>query len=574
MTKLDSKDKKYSEFKETHPVQLDFFELLDLHENKRDKYSGTMGLYDNIPKYFIRNNNKNKQDIKDLIKTRTFAYKKQQMILNVSPALIKQKDGTTKVFYPTVREEIIEDVLRKFATDANRNSFLDDRLTVRFTIYDLRKELKRINHEYSYSEIKESLDVLISTNIEVKTENKELTFKSSMIETLGIVDKNDKTNSSIDEDEKGKKIIYFVRFNSLVSESIKNRTWRILNYEQCMRYKFFISRWLHKRISDLFISGAYVEKPYHISLTRIIRDSGIVEYKTTSENIRQVQKCLDEMIKIGSIDKYEVKRLYDKEKANKISDVIFDIYISDSFSEDLKLNYAVNNDEQQTINKSNKQENTEAIIEGEYKKKEIKDSNDDNFKDEMKELLKKYKLPVKEIDKIIDYKNKSKKTEENIKINVKSAIDYIEKQREQGKRCRIGAIITSSLNEDWENKFIDGYDKKNEEKEDILIKADKYIESIKNKDYKKISKELLKYFGADIYVAWLSNLNFEEIDKKNNTLILSCNNNFIIDTIKKDYLDGIKRKVNNEYVWVKKGIKQIVEEILTGVKDVEIVYRE
>ncbi len=532
-----------------------------------------MGLYDNIPKYFIRNNNKNKQDIKDLIKTRTFVYKKQQMTLKVSPALIEQKDGNTKAFYPTAREEIIEDVLRKFATDSNKNSFLDDRLTVRFTIYDLKKELKRINHECNYSQIQESLQVLSKANIEIKSIDNTITFSSNMFETLGIVDKNDKINSSIDEDEKGKKIIYFVRFNSLVSESIKNKTWRILNYEQCMQYKSFISRWLHKRISDLFISGAYVEKPYHISLTTIIRDSGIVEYKTTSENIRQVQKCLDEMIKIGSIEKYEVKRLYDKEKANKISDVIFDIYISDSFSEDLKLNYTVNSDEQQTINKSNKQENTETIIEGEYKEKEIKDNNDDNFKDEMKELLKKYKLPVKEIDKIIDYKNKSNKTEENIKINIKSAIDYIEKQREQGKRCRIGAIITSSLNEDWENTFINGYGEK-EEKEDILIKADKYIESIKNKDYKKISKELLKYFGADIYMAWLSNLNFEKIDKKRNILMLSCNNNFIIDAIKKDYLDGIKRKVNNEYVWVKKGIKQIVGEVEVGVKDVEIVYRE
>lgn len=56
--------------------------------------------------------------------------------------------------------------------------------------------------------------------------------------------------------------------------------------------------------------------------------------------------------------------------------------------------------------------------------------------------------------------------------------------------------------------------------------------------------------------------------------MLSCNNNFIIDTIKKDYLDGIKRKVNGEYVWVKKGIKQIVGEVEADVKDVEIIYKE
>ena len=48
-----SVDKKYSEFKETYPVQLNFFGLLDIHKSKRDKYSGTTGLYDNIPKNIL-----------------------------------------------------------------------------------------------------------------------------------------------------------------------------------------------------------------------------------------------------------------------------------------------------------------------------------------------------------------------------------------------------------------------------------------------------------------------------------------------------------------------------------------
>ena len=95
------------------------------------------------------------------------------------------------MFYPSVREEIIEDVLRKFATDAKRNEFLDDRLSVKFTLYDLWKELRKTGHTYNYSKIKESLQILANTKLEIVNENKELIFSSTMLETFGVVDCND-----------------------------------------------------------------------------------------------------------------------------------------------------------------------------------------------------------------------------------------------------------------------------------------------------------------------------------------------------------------------------------------------
>lgn len=112
------------------------------------------------------------------------------MSLTISPALVKT-NGVEKAFYPSVREEIIEDVLRKFATDPDRNEFLDDRLSVKFSLYDLWKELRRIGHTYDYSQIKESLKILVKTNLEIITEDNRVTFSSNMFETLGIVDCND-----------------------------------------------------------------------------------------------------------------------------------------------------------------------------------------------------------------------------------------------------------------------------------------------------------------------------------------------------------------------------------------------
>ena len=106
-----------------------------------------------------------------------------------------------------------------------------------------------------------------------------------------------------------------------------------------------------------------------------------------------------------------------------------------------------------------------------------------------------------------------------------------------------------------------------------LQTAKDYIKTeIKDKVFKKISNNLLKNFGPNIYIPWLSNLKFVAIEKDTNTLILSCTNSFIIDTIKKDYLNGVYRtEPDNTITWLRKGIKEIIEETEPGIKKIEIV---
>ena len=75
------------------------------------------------------------------------------MSMKITPALLEVENGKSKAFYPSTREEIIEDVLRKFATDSNRNEFLDDRLSVKFSLYDLWTELRKIKHPYDLGKL-------------------------------------------------------------------------------------------------------------------------------------------------------------------------------------------------------------------------------------------------------------------------------------------------------------------------------------------------------------------------------------------------------------------------------------
>lgn len=547
------KEKKYIDYEKTKPEQLDLFSFNNLFPSIREKYSGTVELYDILPKYFhddveqLRTNGK----YLDIV-SRNFIYKKESLTLQLTPALLKQADGSTKAFFPTQREEIIEDVLRKFATDSDRNEFLDDKLSVKFSLYDLWKELKKIRHPYKYAEIREALEILSKTNIEIKTANDEITFSSNMFETFGIANDNtdlkDVENFENKEQQKeyGKKIIYFVRFNSLVSDSVKNKTWRIINYDQCMQYKKAVSRWLHKRISHLFMLRN-IELPYNIMLSTIIRDSGMTRYARIKDNLIQVQKCLSEMIEVGSIDRYELEKIYDSDKINKVVDVKFLIYISHSFFDDLKLNNLAKNDKKMVITENDNSKN--------YKE----------FKEELKQQLKSYNLVEKDYNSIISFIKK----EEDIKIiknNIKEAINYINKQLEAGKSCNPIAIITSAIKNDWKNNDLLEIQQDNTRDDTQNI-----IDSISNDIYKQISLEMIQCFGKDKYVSWLSNLVFEKIE--NNILFVLCDNQFVIDTIKKDYLNGIQAKNENGIkYWYKKGIKQIISDF--GLNDIVINFKE
>lgn len=569
----DKDQKPYSEYKKSRDETLELAALPNLFEKIRGSYSTTTELYDVLPKY-IHDDVEKLRTTDGLLKslTRDFVFKKQKMSLKISPALVETDGGIEKAFYPSVREEIIEDVLRKFATDPDRNEFLDDRLSVKFSLYDLWKELRRIGHTYDYSQIKESLKILVKTNLEIITEDNRVTFSSNMFETLGIVDCNENMQLEYDENY-SKKVIYFIRFNSLVTKSIKEKTWRILNYEQCMSYKKVVARWLHKRISNMFLN-AKIEIPYNILLSTIIRDSGMTKYSSLRLNLAQVKKCLEEMIKVGSIDRYEIKTIFDEKKQNKIKDVKFLLYVSQSFYDDIRLNFLAKKDAQEIKRIRNKKsEKYNSIQESENSEETIIETDiSSSIKSEIKDILTYLNIPLKDINKILSSK-KNQKNLEQVKNSIITAKNYIEKKQKNNEEeeCNNTAIVLASIKNNWNNTNTKEETETEEDRtQNNLQQSKDYIKTIENKTFKRISENLLKYFGPNIYLAWLSNLKFVAI--VDTTLVLSCKNGFIIDEIKRLYLNGVYRtEPDNTITWLRKGIKEIVEETEPEIKKIEII---
>lgn len=571
---IKSKEQKfYNEYRKSRDKTLELSTLPNLYDSIRDNYSTTTELYDIVPKY-IHDDVEKLRTSDGLLKpiTRNFVFKKQEMVLNIIPAYLFDKQ---KSCFPSVREEIIEDVLRKFATDPAKNEFLDNRLSIRFTLYELWKELKKIKHEYSYAQIRESLQILAKTNLEISNSDNKISFSSNMFETLGRINCNSKEEDEISEEEYSKKVIYFVRFNSLVSESIKNKTWRIINYKQCMSYKKVVSRWLHKRISNMFLVGD-VKVPYHILLSTIIRDSGMAEYKQLRDSKRHVISCLEEMIKVGSIDRYEIEIVYDKHRQNKIEDVKFSLYISQSFYDDIQLNFLVKKDIQEVKQLQNKKNKNYNDLLREFENSEemvIEVDSNSSIKSEIKDILTSLNISSKDINKILSSK-KNQKNLEQVKTNILTAQNYIEKKQKNNEKgeCNNTAIVLASIKNNWNNTNIEEETETEEDKTQQNLKTAKdYIKTeIKDETFKRVSENLLKYFGPNVYLGWISNLKFVAVI--NSTLILSCTNGFVIDMIKRDYLKGVYRKESDGSItWLRKGIKEIVEDTEEGIKSVEIV---
>ena len=266
------------------PIQLSLFNLLP----ENSVFSNTIELYDSIPKYIV---GKNKYADRLYPIERTFKHKESTYRVVIKPAMIKDSEGKYIDALPGQREEFVEDALRKIATDGNI-ILVGHQVGVTFTIYQLQKELERTGHAYSYTQIKDALEILVSCNMKltmvIEDKKKEDLFSESLFGRMA-----GKTEDGWIEGD-GKRTSFVIFFNSLVKKSIFELTFRRYNYELCMKYSNFIARYLHKRLSHNYIQASMM-KPYEILMSTIIEGSGMKSYSKNSDNNKYISKALDEM---------------------------------------------------------------------------------------------------------------------------------------------------------------------------------------------------------------------------------------------------------------------------------------
>ena len=184
-----------------------FRDVLCNTEEERDSLSNLMDLWDSIPKYTISRQQQEKWhkegNFPPLYEI-YFHYRGKNLKVEIQPAAICLKDGSVKSYYPSANEELIEDVLRKFATEQNNGYFnvSEKRSGVVFTLYMLRQELAKRGHSRNYNEIDLSLQIMgrsvITTTM---AEGDEGEFSSNSL-YLNNLFRASKTTLSKDQDAK------------------------------------------------------------------------------------------------------------------------------------------------------------------------------------------------------------------------------------------------------------------------------------------------------------------------------------------------------------------------------------
>jgi len=517
----NSKKKDLIEYKQTQPEQLKLFE-------SEEKYSNTIELYDSMPKYYFggveREKGKNVDSLPIL--NREFVHRKRNYKLSISPAAVQdKKTGKTINYYPSQREEIIEDVIRKISTKSNRAILFDNDIGVKFTYYEVQQELKKIGHGYSIDQIKLGIEILNKSVIEVASKRgNQISITSSLFSYVGKETK-----------EMGGKERVVVIFNPLVTRSINQGTYRLVNYEKLMRMKMQISRWLHKRISHNF-TQAEITNPYKILLSTIVRDSGMRVYKTISERIRQVEKALDELKDNNVISEWQSNH---KKENNKIIDVLYLLYMSDGFIADAK--------KASTFTNMRLDSDEEMVEQGDI----------DELRKEIEKPI--YRLSKTVINNLIENINSKEEFDK-----ILNALEAVKQYLQTKKIENPAAAVRNAIKEGWlpkkkdEDLFQHAADLK-------LVKDDeerKVLDRTKAQNspvWAKFKNSLKTEFDKETWDMWLSKLDILQISEKE--IVFAAPDKFYRDNIIKLF---IETKTEKTLLQVIQKISPEIEKVKVG----------
>ncbi len=321
--------------------QLSLFQsFLANTDDQRDQLSNAIDLWDSVPCYSVSRQAMTKARIEGEFLRKhqiEFQHKGNAYKCIISPARVADFDGIDRDFYPSASEQLVEDALRKLATE-KQSGYFDKpnyRSGVMFSLYELREEMKRRGHTRSYQEIVQSLNILSHSVIDIIPEGRgkgKAVISSACLPTLAAVSRSD-----LLEDPEAR---WAVQFHPLVTGSIDAVTYRQYNYHRMMSHNTQLARWLHKQLVLKYTFADHL-RPFEMRYSTIRRDSGLLDgYARERDKVKAVKAAFDELTPQNDQEAPPVILQWKSEDEigprRKVLDVVFTVYPSSEFIREAK----------------------------------------------------------------------------------------------------------------------------------------------------------------------------------------------------------------------------------------------
>jgi hypothetical protein len=302
------------------------------HGQQSNQQSNSMPLWDLLPKYGVPRNQQAalRDERGDLpVLEQRFEYLGQRYSLYVEAARVMRADGLREDVYPSEREQLVESALRYLASQHPRGFYTINTNAeapvagVVFSVHEIRQLLAKRGRHLTYRDIRESLYVMLRCYIEVDTADRTASFGGPII--TGVQRVAATNGETVDGDN----ALWRVVFNSHISQAIAQCEYRQFDFDQMVRCKAALSRWLYLALVHRWRNASPVH-PLRTSLQEVARDSGFLGQGQVRKAASKLDKALDELKRVG------VLRDYDREEQrgskNKLLDVKYTFHATPAFS--------------------------------------------------------------------------------------------------------------------------------------------------------------------------------------------------------------------------------------------------
>src|SRR6266403_4798676 len=279
-------------------------ELLAPWYTQNTSESRTLDFFDAIPKYpFSVTTTIEKSERIEV----PFTLRGKKYIAEILPAQIKDAEtDQERLVFPGAREELVERALRFIAVQQIAKTKLTPDLqtgrqavTIFFTLSMLRRHLEGLGHGFRLSAIKEALDILSDTFIEIRLEADDEPGQSKRRRFMKGTILSNYTGDFAEGDSTGEDSRAAMTFHPLATLAILRLAFYPINQLRVAKLKRPLARWLTTRMSHNYRQArknSFVQNEgYHISLKTILDERGLPREARLRDNIRSVREALTEM---------------------------------------------------------------------------------------------------------------------------------------------------------------------------------------------------------------------------------------------------------------------------------------